>query len=650
MRIILIIAVIAGIVGLIKFGKWIYALGLFFFASLLFSVISLGKRRFSAGIFWLFLSIFSGLILAHQTGRVHIEAIEVLSAWKASEGGFWVGYLHFMNKLTGSYGWGAILTGIFLQILLLPIHAKQKHRAEVIRAIHSKLIGRSPKSQMEIMRESGVNPFIGCFTLLFLFAIFIGIWYSFVKAFRYLSLSGITPAFFWIPDLTKPYGWPPLLPWYAYTSLSFIVAFVSWLNMRIKESITGINPPKVNIFLTIIFVGSLALFLPSGASLFIIGAQIGEVIVYFILITPKILHKVVAVFRVRSLSKKRPEQEQQIPEALLRFILAEIIKEAKEKAEKQQRAEPPVHPVSMPEEEKTYVQEAPPVFFGHVGAVRGIVTISNNRLLSAGDDGSLRWWDTDTGECLKTVRAHDSPIIAISVLPDLNLAVTTSANGELRLWNLQNLSYLNGFDLNCRIKTLTLSPLGVLAVVAVEGFPDLHMFNVESGKLVRTLKGSGGEIASLAFSRDGRSIISGHSDGALHLWDLGYGQITRTFAGHDSAISSVVFHPEGKQIISGGKDRTVKIWDRLNGEFIRGFMDKNGAITAISLSPDGRWVACGNERGMVYLVEISTGKPSTSFGISTEHRGSINGLSFSIDGRFLFSAGDDGTIRRMKIE
>lgn len=50
MKIILIIALIAGIIGLIKFGKWIYALGLFFFASLLFSVISLGKRSFSAGI------------------------------------------------------------------------------------------------------------------------------------------------------------------------------------------------------------------------------------------------------------------------------------------------------------------------------------------------------------------------------------------------------------------------------------------------------------------------------------------------------------------------------------------------------------------------------------------------------------------------
>lgn len=116
---IILIAVIAGIVGIIKFGKWIYALGLFFFASLLFSIISLGKRSFIAGIYWLFLSLFSAFILAHQTGRVHIKAIEVLSTWKASEGGFWVDYLSFMNNFTGSYGWGALLTGIFIQILLL---------------------------------------------------------------------------------------------------------------------------------------------------------------------------------------------------------------------------------------------------------------------------------------------------------------------------------------------------------------------------------------------------------------------------------------------------------------------------------------------------------------------------------------------------
>lgn len=312
---ILIAAVITAIVlEMMKLGIWIVASGLFFFASLLFCIISFGIRRFGYGMFWLFLSFFSGLTLAHQRGRIQYVASELFFGWMGIHSNFWDAYLNVMVHLTGSCGLGTLLLGIYVQILLLSIHAKKRHAAETMSSIKSKLIGRSPKSLMELMRALGKKLRNGFFT--FLPAI---IWYGFAVEYMLLSLQRIKPAFLWIPDITKPYGWPPLSPWYAYTILPLLVAIGSWVAMRIRMDISGKKPSKVRIFLSMICVVSIALFLPSGASLFILGGQIGMVIVYLIL-TPEFRQRIGAVFGVRSLLKRRPEQEQQILERLAKLV------------------------------------------------------------------------------------------------------------------------------------------------------------------------------------------------------------------------------------------------------------------------------------------------------------------------------------------
>jgi WD40 repeat protein len=73
--------------------------------------------------------------------------------------------------------------------------------------------------------------------------------------------------------------------------------------------------------------------------------------------------------------------------------------------------------------------------------------------------------------------------------------------------------------------------------------------------------GHSGGVNSVAFSLDGKTVASGSGDGTIKLWDIVTGREIRTFSGHSWFVYSVAFSPDGKTVVSGSRDKTVKLWD-----------------------------------------------------------------------------------------
>ena len=120
-------------------------------------------------------------------------------------------------------------------------------------------------------------------------------------------------------------------------------------------------------------------------------------------------------------------------------------------------------------------------------------------------------------------------------------------------------------------------------------------------------------VFSIAVSPDGKYLISGSGDNTLKLWDIATGRIIRTFAGHTGEVYSVVISPDGKYALSGSQDRTIKLWDIATGRVIRTFAGYSGGASSATFSPDGKHIFSGMEDGAILLWDIGTDKEIVRF-------------------------------------
>jgi WD40 repeat protein len=94
---------------------------------------------------------------------------------------------------------------------------------------------------------------------------------------------------------------------------------------------------------------------------------------------------------------------------------------------------------------------------------------------------------------------------------------------------------------------------------------ELKVWDAATGRETLSLKGHAGShtgaVFSVAFSPDGKRIVSGGGDETVKVWDASTGKETLSLKGHTDSIFSVAFSPDGKRIVSGSWDKTVKVWD-----------------------------------------------------------------------------------------
>jgi WD40 repeat protein len=89
----------------------------------------------------------------------------------------------------------------------------------------------------------------------------------------------------------------------------------------------------------------------------------------------------------------------------------------------------------------------------------------------------------------------------------------------------------------------------------------IKLWEVSSGRLIRSLEGHSGHVYSVAFSPDGKMLASGDLDQTIKLWEVSSGRLIRSLEGHSGPVHSVAFSPDGKMLASGGSDQAIKLWE-----------------------------------------------------------------------------------------
>ncbi|MGA7702932.1 MAG: SUMF1/EgtB/PvdO family nonheme iron enzyme, partial [Thermoguttaceae bacterium] len=153
------------------------------------------------------------------------------------------------------------------------------------------------------------------------------------------------------------------------------------------------------------------------------------------------------------------------------------------------------------------------------------------------------------------------------------------------------------------------------------------------GRQIRTFQGHTEYITSVAFSPDGRHVLTGSHDHTAILWDAASGQKLHVFTGHSEHVCSVAFSPDGRQILTGSSDKTAILWDASTGRQLQTF--HHFIVQSVAFSPNGRQVLTGAFDPAAILWDAVSGEKIEKFAGSF----STESVAFSPDGRQMLTGG-----------
>jgi WD40 repeat protein len=321
------------------------------------------------------------------------------------------------------------------------------------------------------------------------------------------------------------------------------------------------------------------------------------------------------------------------------------------------------------------------------------VSEDSNYLLS-GTGNDLKYWDLKTGELLKSLKGHSSPVKSVAFSPDGLLGVSGSMDKSIKIWNLSSGKLFESIDGSSNyLSSMTFSQDGESAFLWVEkndlgdylssdviiGKNSLQSWNITTGKTNKPITGNSGIVMYSDFSSNGKYSVS-LSTNDIKVIDLESGQIVRNFKndlngihsisispggdllavgsykmitllnikdgqtlwdihGHENIVSAIMFSPDGRSVISGSYDEKVKIWDTKSGKLQQTLLATSW-IKSLDISTNGEKILAGS-LNEIFIWNSSTGKIIHT---AETESGWINSVTFSPNGYYALSGGSSGNI------
>jgi WD40 repeat protein len=181
----------------------------------------------------------------------------------------------------------------------------------------------------------------------------------------------------------------------------------------------------------------------------------------------------------------------------------------------------------------------------------------------------LKVWDLEKGSKLfkvsrgqRSLRGHSGPVAGVAVTRDGKRAVSASADETLKVWDL------------------------------------------ESGRALRTLEDRSIWVKCVAVTGDGKRVVaaSGNGNWTLKVWDLESGRPLRTLEGHSHKVLGVAVTGDGRRVVSASSDTTLRVWDLESSSTIATFQRDASAGDCACAPPN--LILAGDRLGRVYFLAL----------------------------------------------
>ncbi len=310
---------------------------------------------------------------------------------------------------------------------------------------------------------------------------------------------------------------------------------------------------------------------------------------------------------------------------------------------------------------------------GHTDVVKSVAySPDGKRIVSGSEDKTIRVWEAATGKPLGKPIKEDDTVTSVAFSPNGKDIVSGRLGGTVRIWNAATTEAI-GKPLPLKgneygITSVAFNPDGK-RILSVSYDGTVRIGNATTGeaigkpfilgqpsKIVNPSKYYDVLVTSVAFSPDGKRILSSSRDGTIRIWDAATGQpIGRPFNGHEANVNSVAFSPDGQRIVSGSNDKTVRIWNVATVGAIGKPIKDEDTVTSVAFSPDGQRIVNGSNDKTVRIWNAVTGEaigkpfkigqPSKIGKFSKYNNVLVTSVAFSPDGKRILSGSKGGTVR-----
>ncbi len=164
----------------------------------------------------------------------------------------------------------------------------------------------------------------------------------------------------------------------------------------------------------------------------------------------------------------------------------------------------------------------------------------------------------------------------------------------------------------------------------------------ESADEVRRFVGHQGPVEAVAFTPDGRRLVTVGQDHTGRVWDVATGTELKRLEGHNSGVRGVAVLPDGRRAATAGVDKTLRLWDLDTGAELKKLSGHTAGLSAVAADRDGRRLLTAGMDHSVRLWDVDGRQELKKLDGHTDR---VSGVAFLPDGRRAVSAGWDKTLR-----